>query len=348
MMRFTIIYIALSFAACTLEQRESTLSKFKTATGLHKEVDQEQARGKPEEKPNQPKPGAGSGPAGVFCRTEKPTSIVVTDTSSNPSVISLTDGDEEKQTQLAKDIYFGRLSVEEAKSRGFMGVKCKSSQKECGAVPSEYTPHHSGGSNFVKPEECSAPCPAGREQCAGSKLCECNVYTLTCNTDTGKWDVSSARLRECTEGCIKQDSLITLFDGSQKSAKAVQSGDKLLNPFQPKIPAIVKEVVAGPEEKEILIIKTKTKKVEVTESHPMFAKKGLVKASELKVGSELKVAENKFEKVESVTKAKIKSSEFVYNFKFDTQSNEDAAHAFFANGVATGNIHLQLKLKGKK
>jgi len=103
----------------------------------------------------------------------------------------------------------------------------------------------------------------------------------------------------------------------------------------------VLESVAGPERYPIIAIKTDAgHSLRVTRSHPMLTPSGLRMADDLATGDRLVAADRKVVRIVSLAREPYR--DLVFNFSLP--GGVEADHLVNAEGLITGDLHLQQKL----
>ncbi|RYZ52647.1 MAG: hypothetical protein EOP07_19260 [Proteobacteria bacterium] len=147
-------------------------------------------------------------------------------------------------------------------------------------------------------------------------------------------------------GCFAEDTSILFADGSSKAAQDVRQGDWLWNPKN-KSAQQVKRVIAGPEKFPLIQVKSAGRTVSVTRDHPFLTPEGLKTATELRVGDQI-LGESSTDVVEAINElASDNPAPVVWNFELEG-SEADDDHYVSANGIMTGDLYLQIKLKKSK
>jgi intein/homing endonuclease len=105
----------------------------------------------------------------------------------------------------------------------------------------------------------------------------------------------------------------------------------------------VVKVVKGPESKPLYQVGVGQNKLKVTEDHPFLTQRGWVRADQLRQGEWL-LGEEVPRKVSSIKRVSSRTPITVYNFELSTDVDE--GHLVLANGIPTGELAIQVKLKG--
>ena len=141
------------------------------------------------------------------------------------------------------------------------------------------------------------------------------------------------------DGCFSKNTMVRMFDGGERSIDTLKAGELLFNPVT-RGPSKIGKVIVGREPTNLLEIKTASGTLEVTANHPFSAERGMLRADQLKVGDQIwntdlsLVAVTSIRTMESV-------DEMVWNLALDTNGSVMADHMILANGVVTGDWHIQ-------
>lgn len=155
------------------------------------------------------------------------------------------------------------------------------------------------------------------------------------------WWVAARRRPYYGSGCFATGTQITMADGTHKAVETVTGGDFVLNPVTGGATKVAR-VSAGPEDLPMIRVTIGGKAVDVTTEHPFMTNDGLVRGDALKVGLEVLAAGGQMRPIESLeTLAKSGARPMVYNLAVEGESNEYVQHMIEANGVTTGDLHLQ-------
>lgn len=146
------------------------------------------------------------------------------------------------------------------------------------------------------------------------------------------------------QGCFTAETLITMGDGSQKRVSQIKEKDLIFNPLY-RVPTEVVKIVKGPERKPLYQVEVGKDKLRVTEDHPFLTQRGWIRADQLKIGEWL-LGKEIPERVSSINKWSGRTPITVYNFELS--SDVDEGHLVLANGIPTGALAIQLKLKSLK
>lgn len=151
----------------------------------------------------------------------------------------------------------------------------------------------------------------------------------------------------CSKGCFTADVRIRMADRSEKLAAEIRKGDLVWNPVRKHGYRVLRTTV-GPEIKGYMDITAGGRKLRVTAAHPILTPDGMVRADSLKKGSRILDAAGKVQTVTVAKRLPPNDARAVYNFELDTASKDPADHAVEANGIAAGDLAVQLGLATKR
>ncbi|MCX6131385.1 MAG: Hint domain-containing protein, partial [Proteobacteria bacterium] len=146
-------------------------------------------------------------------------------------------------------------------------------------------------------------------------------------------------------GCFRESTKIQLADGSQKPIEQLSEHDLIYNPMNQKSYAI-RQMIQGPENKPLYLIKIGQRQIEVTEEHPFPSKRGLLPAASLKAGDQVADGQDGYETIESIELRQYEKSPIVWNIELEAGADA-IEHYVLADGVVTGDLFLQKSLKNK-
>ena len=148
-------------------------------------------------------------------------------------------------------------------------------------------------------------------------------------------------------GCFALTTEIRMADGKDKMIAFIKPGDMVWNPMTRKNVRVSK-VVQGPEaDKPMYEIGYNGNVVVVTEDHPFHTRDGLKAAKDLKSGLEISSSNGQFAKIDHFKIRPIDKSQKVRNIVLES-GLADADHMVLADGIVTGDLHLQQKLMKQK
>ena len=193
---------------------------------------------------------------------------------------------------------------------------------------------------------------------------------------------SGTKLCACIRvgSCFAPETKITMADGSEMEISKLSVGDMVWNPVLKK-PARVKKILEGPEAKPLIefgygdvtvkvttghpvpVLSTK-EQAELSESTSLFKRASyspdprvdekftgftkIVKASELKEGDVIRDSQNNFHVLTIVRKIPISEGQYVVNVSLDAPEDNVNEHYLLANGIISGDLHLQVQLGENK
>ena len=149
--------------------------------------------------------------------------------------------------------------------------------------------------------------------------------------------------RRTRGGCFDPATRIRMADGSNKPVMTLKKGDLVLNPRTGKSMAITR-IVDGPEKsKPMYEVRIGARMVKVTGGHPFATARGMLPATALKKGDRITGHNGKTEAIASIRKLPVNPQQMVRNFTV-AGGKADQDHLILANGIVTGDLHLQQKL----
>jgi hypothetical protein len=144
-----------------------------------------------------------------------------------------------------------------------------------------------------------------------------------------------------TNGCFVKGTRIFLGSGSILRVEDVFIGTLVSTASGQTRRA--ERAVAGAERHETITIRTEgDRRIEVTQTHPMMTPSGLRMAKALKLGDLLVAADGSAVKITSLRRRRLADDDLVYNFALPGTADKD--HLVNAEGLITGDLHLQQKL----
>jgi len=197
--------------------------------------------------------------------------------------------------------------------------------------------------------------PAYSRLCRAGYIC---MYGMSCPLGDCRYptglvykEVGPANSNTCTlsdvwvrypqGGCFAEGTLIALEDGSQIPVEKVRRGDRLRNPLTGKS-ASVHHVISGPEKPALWRVRASGRELRVTAGHAFLTQRGIVRADGLRPGDAL-IAQGEAQKIELAQSERKSRNELVWNIQLE--GTEDSDHVLSANGIASGDLHLQNKVK---
>ena len=175
-------------------------------------------------------------------------------------------------------------------------------------------------------------------------------YTVTISSPKSnacEIEAASKGDRRTAGGCFDPATRIRMADGKDKNVMTLKRGDLVLNPRTGK-PLKITKIVDGPEkDKPMMEIGVGTRMIRVTMGHPFETRHGLASAQSLRKGDKIAGPGGRLEMISFIRSAPIRSGQMVRNFIVDGGA-DDKNHMILANGILTGDLHLQQKLLRSK
>ncbi len=168
---------------------------------------------------------------------------------------------------------------------------------------------------------------------------ECHESTVpdtcyVCMINPANFPTSRSDVR--TNGCFVAGTRIELPGGETVPVEKLAEGMEVSRPDGSS--GRIFRVVAGPELEPIVDLRTEDgQRLRVTQKHPMVTERGFRKAKDLKAGDRLFTREGKPVAIRSLHLRRYQGQ--VYNFELQGVMNE--AHQVLANGLVSGDLHLQ-------
>lgn len=135
-------------------------------------------------------------------------------------------------------------------------------------------------------------------------------------------------------GCLAQDTLILMADGSRKRIDRLRIGDSVRSGIAGNKVQRITNIWRGTEE-TLIRIEAHELTLSLTRSHPVLTPAGVVRAGELKTGMEVCLETGETEKVTAV--GKISYNDLVYNLNLEDESEP----YLVAGGFIVGDMDLQ-------
>ena len=154
-------------------------------------------------------------------------------------------------------------------------------------------------------------------------------------------------MREYHIGCFPYGVKIGLADGSSKEVENIAAGDLLANPVTGK-PSRVKKIIESPEDQPLVHFGYDDTTVTTTQTHPVFTRDGLKKASDLSLNDFIRGADGQLHKLTVLDQVPINEGQTVVNFILETASADEESHLILSDGIVTGDMELQAKLAQPK
>lgn len=136
-------------------------------------------------------------------------------------------------------------------------------------------------------------------------------------------------------GCMAENTKILMADGSIRAIQHICIGDPIASGICGNM-AVVTNVWRGFEENILGIMTESGERIQVTEGHPLFNGKQYVRASALRAGDAIQMAEGRMSSVKEVTQESYKG--IVYNLDLESGSDD---HSMVAEGFLVGDNCVQ-------
>lgn len=152
-------------------------------------------------------------------------------------------------------------------------------------------------------------------------------------------------------GCFAEGTKLRLADGKDRAVESIAEGDMLLNPVTGATTR-VRRAWKGPEKHALVVVTTAGGTIKVTTKHPFSTDRGLVAASDLKVGDSVLAPGGGFTPVTSIGQETPSSlsegkSYDVFNVELDQEGEDPRDYQVLAEGgVVSGDMNLQRRLEG--
>ena len=143
-------------------------------------------------------------------------------------------------------------------------------------------------------------------------------------------------------GCFAEDTAITMADGTIKKIQDLKPGDLVWNPLV-NGPSKIHKGVKGSEKHPIFTFKVGESTIKVTRTHPMLTQRGVLKAMEVSKDDLLMTSTGEFKKITLIDT--YNTDKDVYNLHLVSMSGEDVEGGIVAEGIITGDLDMQNKLK---
>ena len=174
---------------------------------------------------------------------------------------------------------------------------------------------------------------------------KCNLYSYDPNNNCQRSGEPVGQRNQ--DGCFDPETKILMSDGSHKAIKFIRSGDLVFNPMTKKI-MTVKSMIKGPEKKPMYLVEHAKGRTLVTSKHPFLLKSGKVKMTDQLVpGDYVADANGQWQRLTKVKAQAIDPKQEVWNFTFQTESKNPIDHIVVADGVAAGDLWLQIDVSKK-
>lgn len=168
-------------------------------------------------------------------------------------------------------------------------------------------------------------------------------------------------LRASNTGCFDAETELTLADGTRKAISRLKQSDILLNPVTGEARKI-KKIIRGPERSPMIELLVGSRRLVVTEDHPFHTGYGYFPAIRMREGDQVVSSGGKRVRVNAVrylpaikgplemNRVNVPDSDLpvVWNVELENVSTNPDDYMVEANGVAAGDLWLQMKLKNPR
>ena len=141
-------------------------------------------------------------------------------------------------------------------------------------------------------------------------------------------------------GCYVPETKLKMHDGTEKEIQDLRAGDLLLNPVTGKAQE-VKTIIESYEKEAIIELVAGENTIRVTQGHPIFNGIKFIKASEVEVGMEVMLADNKLVKISKKTELPVDPTQRVINFTLKTDSSKPEDRMVLAEGFQSADLLVQ-------
>jgi hypothetical protein len=148
-------------------------------------------------------------------------------------------------------------------------------------------------------------------------------------------------------GCFDGGSLVLMADGSLQRADVISVGDVIANPLRNK-PYRIRSVVKGPEHTLGMVeVGMGGKRTVVTQGHPFLTAHGLKRAADLTRSDAIITAKGSFIQIDHLHIRAPSRTQTVYNFVVDAPPSDAIGHLVQADGIVSGDLHLQRSISNR-
>ncbi len=167
--------------------------------------------------------------------------------------------------------------------------------------------------------------------------------------DTPQFILVEADVQYCSElghrlgmGCFVEGTKIQVSKNTSMDVELLRKGDEVL--LSNGKMSQIEEIVKGPELKPVIEFKLKnSKKVTVTDAHPMLTQRGVIQAKEVTIADQF-LSNGSWTSIVAMTSKTYKGD--VYNFVLAGEGLEN--HLLVSDDIVTGDLFLQRKLSKEK
>lgn len=168
----------------------------------------------------------------------------------------------------------------------------------------------------------------------------------TCRIELLTKDAQGWWVCRTSDGCFDENTFIRLADGSDRKIIDLTPQDLVLNP-KTGLAMKIRNMSIGPEKNEMIEVETADGKlVKVTLTHPFKTQSGWKKAENLAVGDEIEgLNGSETQKIKKAKRYMPTTVPNVVNLFLDAPEGSLDDHYVLANGVPTGDLHVQQLLE---
>lgn len=150
------------------------------------------------------------------------------------------------------------------------------------------------------------------------------------------------------EGCFAPGVRLRMADGSLRYVDSLRQGDLVWNPVLHRAQGIAR-VIEGPERKPLFeLLAADEEPLVVTTEHPMWTRRGLIRALDLRAEDELRGGDGAFHRLVARRALPVKPDQHVWNVELAAENGLPEAHAVLAEGLITGDLTTQKQLRPRK
>lgn len=162
------------------------------------------------------------------------------------------------------------------------------------------------------------------------------------NSNTSEFKVSCACVR-WNKGCFAPGTMIKMADGSSKAVEQIAAGDLVWNPVAKK-GVSVERIIESEEKLPLIAFGYADIKLRVNQNHPVLTRSGVKKASALSLDDSVLGSDGQFHKLTVIKELPVAAGQSVINFVLSAESDSADNHMVLADGIASGDLVVQLEL----